>query len=99
MPTPRDQIRVGLIGFGALLVFLTQRVRKQRAITRTAGSALIVLCYSFVTWHVVGTFHSDHVALAARDTVKLGIGVLCMSAVIGFFPRDRVFLERFGSSP
>ena len=86
---------MGLIGIGVILVFLTQRIRVQRAITPASGLLLILLCYAFLMWHVVGTFHSDHVVLAARDTVKLGIGVLSMAIVICFFPRELIFLERF----
>lgn len=86
---------MGLIGIGVILVLLTQRVRVQRAITPASGLWLIFLCYAFLMWHVVGTMHSDHVVVAARDTVKVGIGILCMSIVICFFPRELVFLERF----
>lgn len=56
---------------------------------------LLILGYLFVIWHMVGVLQAKDSAVASREVYKIGLGLICFSVIVAFFPRDEDFLARF----
>lgn len=51
--------------------------------------------YAFLAWHAFGIFQSPDVVLGLREFYKIALGLLCLTVVVAFFPRDEKTLANF----
>lgn len=87
---------MGLVALVGTIVFLARRGAIQRPIFAGRHSyVLLALCFTFLSYHLFRLLPADDFTFAAREVTKLGLGTMCMLAVLVFFPRDRDFLELF----
>lgn len=56
---------------------------------------LALLCFLFVSWHGVGVLTSESTDAAVEEMGKLSVGIVCFLGTLAFFPKDRIFLQRF----
>ena len=87
---------VGLIVGAGLLAHASTRLPGHRVVLmRGMARHLPVLALLFLVWFAFEAIRADNQALATREVVKIGLGMLSLWAVIALFPPERRFLERF----
>ena len=87
---------MGLVSLVGTIIFLARRGAIQRPLLAGRHSyVLLTLCFAFLSYHIFRMLPADDPGLAVREVTKLGLGFMCMLAVLVFFPRDRGFLELF----